>query len=97
MKELIASARNLYFAVDDETKQLLPSVELILFVSEPDWELDANGQPTKSRGMGEVRIVTSPKALLALAASLVEMHKDVMAAAQELAAKSEDEEAGGTS
>lgn len=76
MKELIATARNLYYKPNDDGSALVPVVELILVTSEPGYLADfEDGSVTlrKNRTTESVRITCSLESLRLLLKSTIDV------------------------
>ena len=65
MKELIGTNCNISLVVQEDGK-LLPMVEAIMIVTEPQWGIDGGGELCRTRMPGTVRFSATPQALRAL-------------------------------
>lgn len=73
MKEYIGHASNVSLLYFDETQKLQPSVELIVIVSEPQFQIDPTGCLVKLRTTETLRFSLGPNGLNALIAGLQEV------------------------
>ncbi len=65
MKELLATARNISFHVIEG--RAVPSIEVIITVSEPHWEMDPGGETISRRKVECLRFSTSIEGLQVIA------------------------------
>ena len=80
MKELTATARNVYYAPDSENGILRPMVELILVTSEPTYSAqleDGEIKLTQSRENETLRVACSVSGLNLLLKSVMEILSEV--------------------
>lgn len=70
MKEILGLAWNDSFTFDGK-KLLVPSIEMVLIVSEPQWGYDAGGGMTQRRMTETFRIVATPDHLRDLAKQIL--------------------------
>lgn len=69
-KHLISFLSNTTFALDYETNNLTPQVELVLLSVEPKYELNKKGEINKSQELSEFRIFSSLEGINSLIGDL---------------------------
>lgn len=70
MKEILTIAANHYAVRNEETKEMVHHVEVVLVLSEPSYSLDPSGSLLRKRAVSQARFAASPKVLRLLAESL---------------------------
>jgi len=73
MNELLTVNANFHAIWQEETKKLLPQVEVVVVVSEPTYTLDAVGDIIRQRAVSQFRFSANPKMLRRLADSLIKL------------------------
>jgi hypothetical protein len=76
MRELCGNARNEFFVIGDDG-ELIPSAEIVIMTSQPEFVFAPGGGLTRTRGMSEFRFCAQPKGLRELAAFLTEAADDL--------------------
>ena len=71
MKEVYGTAKNISFTANDDGK-LIPTIEVIVVVSEPQYGPDDNGDVEKFRVTDTLRFGTTPQGLRVLAQQFTE-------------------------
>ena len=73
MKELLTINANFHAVWAEDSKKLLPQVEVILVMSEPSYIVDGVGDVIRQRTTSQVRFSTGPKPLRKLAELLTKL------------------------
>lgn len=76
MKAYTGSAHNITFQLNPETMEAMPSVELVLMLTEPIWEY-VNGQIIKTPQVKTQRITLNPESVLSLLETLTMAYETV--------------------
>lgn len=93
MKNYTGSAHNITFQLNPETMAAVPSVELVLMLTEPIWEY-TKGEIVKTPQIKTARIVLDPESVLSLLQTLTMAYETIQGISVSVT-KSEGEEVGG--
>ena len=75
MKELLGTARNIYAVVGPDNK-MLPTIEVILIATEPQFTVDASGAVVRTSVPASFRITTTPGGLRSVAKDFLKWADD---------------------
>lgn len=76
MREFAGNARNDFFIIGDDD-ELIPSAEIVIMTSQPEFVFAPGGGLTRTRGMSEFRFCAQPKGLRQLAEFLTDADDDL--------------------